>query len=302
MSHPHGSTTSFLVDSLAMTLLRDGYVLLRDLLPRTLAHQVAQECDAWFETDCQARRAHQSVVEWIDAEETGLTRLDLLRGRHIGLRAWERSPAVFALLAALLDDGKVLSSLEAFLGAHFVINDCMLRRQLIGQADGSRYELHRDTPYEFGIGVFLEDVGPGEGGTAIVPGSQFMPIPFRRLRSPATNDAVEMVGRGGDVYLFLGEAFHGVAATSGGNAARILLVGCHPGPAYFGPDPLNRLKPPAAEVLEALKPQLRSVFRREAATEDAPGPLYALIYDIRERLSAAHRILDPMLTDSADLI
>jgi hypothetical protein len=183
----------------------------------------------------------------------------------------------------LLTDPLSRGLLTALAGPRFKMRGYNIRRMTGAYDPPPAHEWHRDSPGEFGIGIFLTDVPPREhAATALVPGSHFYPydprwntmLPgafrgfdrlkgrdrhARRLEAEKLGQAAGAYGKRGDFYLFINDVWHGREPNLHGSQTMVALLGAFPTEFPF-PDAVP-LPPPA--VLEALPPVIREVVRQD---------------------------------------
>lgn len=178
-------------------LQADGFVLLRGVIPAD-----------W----CEALRAG------FDAAVLPNAQWPVPRGadwRH----AWlDDSPRVQAVCRL----PEVLAAAGALIGERFFLAQVEGREPLPG---GGHQGLHRDfsayRPDDTALAIaFLDDYGPGNGATRVVPGSH-------RLASfdfADTSAAVQLEGRAGDILVFTADLVHAGSLNVTGGRRRSLLM------------------------------------------------------------------------------
>lgn len=96
---------------------------------------------------------------------------------------------------------------------HLLGDDFYLDRSVVRRARGrcDRFYFHKDQHGDIGLTVLLNDLGPDEGATTVLPG-RFLTTPPTVFAVRNINDAqpdeVQMTGRAGDAYLFFRDIDH----------------------------------------------------------------------------------------------
>jgi hypothetical protein len=261
-------------------LRRDGFVVVPGFFPVAQVEQAHRELEACFEKDRQARRdAGVEEMAW----EGPCGRSQLSRPSHLLLDVYGRSPAFDAMFERLLTDPVSRGLITALAGPRFKMRGYNVRRMTGAYDPPPAHEWHRDSPGEFGMGIFLTDVLPREhAATALVPGSHLFPydprwhtmLPgafrgadvlkrrdaaARRLAAEKLQGASGAYGRRGDFYLFINDVWHGREPNLHGSQTMVALLGAYPTEFPF-PDLVPM---PPADVLDALPPAIREVVRQD---------------------------------------
>jgi hypothetical protein len=266
-------------------LKRDGFVFFRDFFPPTLARQAHDELVRWYDRDCRHREEND-----IDApvHEGPAGKSVKTEPSHLLIDVYGRSPALDQMVDRILTHAQSSAVFRAMIGNNYKFRGYNVRR-MTGQHDpGPKHpratalphEWHRDSPGEFGIGVFLTDVAPGgNAGTALMAGSHLYPycprwntlfcesyftgLDFKRrgikalarfnvfnhrLAKKLMPTAREATGRRGDFFFFLNDTWHGRYPNVHGQESMIVLIGGFPTEFPF-PD---NVTPPSAEVIQSL--------------------------------------------------
>lgn len=124
----------------------------------------------------------------------------------------------------------VLSAVGALIGERFFLAQVEGREPLPG---GGHQALHRDfsaqRPGDTALAiVFLDDYGPANGATRVVPGSH-------RLASFDFNDtsgAIQLSGKAGDILVFTADLVHAGSLNVTGGRRRSLLMSFFAAPIY----------------------------------------------------------------------
>ncbi len=274
------------------TLRRDGFVVVKDFLPVDQVVGAHQELEAWFEKDKEARKA-AGLPEHKFAWEGPAGRSQLTPPSHLLLDVYAKSPAFDGLFEKILTDPLSRGLLTALAGPRFKMRGYNIRRMTGAYNPAPAHEWHRDSPGEFGIGIFLTDVLPGEhAATALVPGSHLFPFdprwntlfpgPYpglqwfkghnqmsRKLAQVALKDAAGAYGKRGDFYLFINDVWHGREPNLRGSQTMVSLCGAFPTEFPY-PD---KVPVPPPEVLERLSPVIREVVRQDQPPNDGRDSL-----------------------------
>jgi len=190
-------------------LHRDGYALLRQVIPQ----QWLEHLRGVFETGVMPSG------QW-----------PVPRGpdwRHSQLDQDPRIQAVCRLPQVLMTAGELL-------GERFFLSQVEGRDPIAG---GGHQALHRDgsglRPGDtVSVLVYLDDFGPGNGATRIVPGSH---RPQPDVRPVDLNDeslAIQLAGHAGDALVFDAELVHAASRNLTGAPRRTLMVSYRAEPLY----------------------------------------------------------------------
>lgn len=239
-------------------LMRDGYVVIKDILPQDEVEKARQEMDKWFQKDVLARQ--ENNINEAHYPEGPFGHTILTEPSHLALNVYNKSPHFDALLQKVFSSEKVKSLVEAWNGPGYKVS-CVNIRYMTGAINPPpAHELHRDDPGSMNIGIMLTDVEEGDNGaTAVVPGSHWFTVdprwdclfeePFRLKKNPARSglnmfmkfnifnnkykkkalkSLTGVFGKQGDVYFFAnGEVWHGRLPNMHNRRAMICLIGLH---------------------------------------------------------------------------
>jgi ectoine hydroxylase-related dioxygenase (phytanoyl-CoA dioxygenase family) len=287
-------TGSVTTQSLAATVEKDGYVVVKSFLDKELVAQARRDLEAIYARDIEERRLRNADTPLF---AHGSTKSHLSAACHLVLRLPGRSKALDQCYEKIFSDPTTRDLIRAIAGDHVKIRD-MNCRYMTGADDPGDFlnpphEWHRDSPGELCIAVPLNEVPEGENGaTAVIAGSHRYPwdprwkglfgAPFYISRKPIKagpsvltrlNPFNRMLykrymknhtgtfAEPGDFYIFLNDTWHGRVANRHGAQAMIVMAGAFPTDFPF-PDNSDPFPP---EIIEELPP----VFRR-AVARDAP--------------------------------
>jgi hypothetical protein len=305
------------VSDISSEIERDGFYVFKNSLDPQLVDKARGEIQAWLDTDIRQRQDAGSDAPWFtgDAGTSILT-----KPTQILLDAYAKSPALDLLVEQVLSDPLSSGVLKQLAGENIKFRGYNVQR-MTGEPDprptvGSSpnpHEWHRDSPGEFGIALFLEDVpGPENGATSLVPGSHYFPYcprwnclfgpPFktkegtggldfflrfnianrmlgRRINSRATG----AYGKQGDFYFFINDVWHGREPNMNGRTGIKFMIGAFPSDEPF-PD---KVVPPDEATLAKLPPLVR-----KAASQASPAPSSETPNTILQRVRR-HRAENP---------
>jgi hypothetical protein len=187
-------------------LHHDGFVLLRQAIPAD-----------WL----------AGLREAFDAGVTPSSEWPVPRGRD-WRHAWlDLDPLVQATcrLPPLLD------AVGELVGARFFLAQVEGREPLPG---GGHQDLHRDLSSQrpgdtVNALVFLDDYGPDNGATRLVPASH---RPREGAPEAGEAQAIQLAGQAGDILVFDADLLHGASLHRGGPRRRSLLLGYFALPLY----------------------------------------------------------------------
>jgi hypothetical protein len=190
------------------TLQRDGYALLRQLVPATWLHALREAFEAGVLPS--ERWPVPRGADWRHA----LLDLDAT------VQATCRLPALLATAGALIGERFFLAQVEG-------------REPLPG---GGQQGLHRDFSSQrpgdtVNALVYLDDYDAGNGATRLVPGSH-------RPATGLTNELADesrarfVEGRAGDALVFDADLLHAASRNADGRRRRTLLIGYRAAPLH----------------------------------------------------------------------
>ena len=183
-------------------LHREGYVVLRGAIPgdwlaelRTTFDDAVRPSEAW-----PVPRGPGWRHAWLDLDPQ--------------VQALCRLPALLAAAGALIGERFFLAQVEG----REPLGGCGhqgLHRDLSAQRPG-------DTVNAL---AFLDDYGPHNGATRLVPGSHRPPAGGATADESREADAVTLAGRAGDVLVFDADLLHAAGLNTSGARRRTLLIG-----------------------------------------------------------------------------
>lgn len=294
------------------TLDRDGYVVLKGILPTAEVEKARQQLAQQFELDVQARQEKSFAEAFFADSPIGKT--ILTKPSHLALDMYGKSEVFDQLLEQMLAHPRVRKVVEAWCGPHFRIGSVNVR-YMTGEIDPPpAHELHRDGPYSMNLCIMLSDVEPGENAaTALVPGTHWSTIdprwdtlfeePFRLSKNPAQSGlsfflhwnifnnrlkarsfkkVTGAFGKQGDVYFFPnGEVWHGRLPNMNGRRTMICLMGCSAVTHESAAKPSTIPK----EVLTKLPPRLAQSLAGPFEINDDTDTLIDRLYKARKQAS-----------------
>jgi hypothetical protein len=272
-------------------LRRDGFVFFRQLYSPELARKAHDELKAWYDRDNQAREREGIRAEtWTGPAGTTVK----TEPTHLLIDAYGKSPALDRIVDTILTHPVSAAVFHKMVGEHYKFRGYNVRLMTGAFDPGPQspphtalpHEWHRDSPGEFGIGIFLTSMpAGGNGGTALLPGSHLYPYCPRwntlfnlkytaSLRPPVCGmslfarfnlfnrwlgrrlmkKAQEATGELGDCYFFMNDVWHGRYPNLHGRKGMIVLIGGFPTDFPF-PD---EVKSPPAQVINALPASIQA--------------------------------------------
>jgi hypothetical protein len=292
-------TSSESISTITAELEREGFYVFRDALDRDQIETARREISHWLQVDLKEREQTASDASW----HTGMAGTSILTNpTHLLLDAYAKSPALDQLVEKILTDPVAAGVLKELAGEDIKFRGYNIQR-MTGKADvrpgigvaPNPHEWHRDSPGEFGIALFLEDVpGPNNGATSLIAGSHFYPYcprwnclfgpPFftkkgrpglefflqynwanRLLGQRILKKATGAYGKQGDFYFFINDVWHGREPNTEGRSGIKVMIGAFPADDPF-PD---KVVPPSAETLSKLPFHVRVAASQKAAV--TPG-------------------------------
>ncbi|HWY88422.1 MAG TPA: hypothetical protein VNX28_17045 [Gemmataceae bacterium] len=299
----HVPDAADIVSEKTLEAKRDGFVFFRQLFSAELARQAHDELSAWYERD-NADREQKKNQESHNHGPAGLT--IKTPPSHLLIDAYTKSPALDKIVDKILTHPTTKGVLRRMVGEHVKFRGYNVRL-MTGNYDPGPvpslpreltlpHDWHRDSPGEFGIGIFLSDVPEGgNGGTALMRGSHMFPYcprwhtllnsywhttgasrikgrplfarfaVFNRLLGKLLRRrAVEAGGTHGDCYFFFNDVWHGRYQNLHGRQTMIVLIGCFPTEFPF-PD---EVKQSARDVLDRLPESIRKGLTAQPENKD----------------------------------
>jgi hypothetical protein len=282
---------------LVETLKRDGFVMFTKFFDLAQVERAFQEINSLFEMDLMDRKSCGTTKEHYDssAGHTVLT-----RPTHLLIDFYGKSPTFDAMFEKILSDPLSRSVLRQLAGEDIKLRGYNCTR-LTGEYDpapnigpaSNPHDWHRDSPGEFGFGIYLSDfAAPNQGTTSLIRGSHKFPFcprwnclfgvpyhngselflklnPFNRLLARRIlREATGAYGQRGDFYIFLNDTWHGREPNLNGHKGMRVMVGAFPGDVPY-PD---NVKPVHGDVLQKLPPNLRAVAPHKDALVSKPMP------------------------------
>ncbi len=265
------------------TLERDGFVVVPSFLDENLVNQAKLDLEEIYARDLEERKSRNADEPLFTH---GSTMTVLTPPSHLALRLPGKSAALDQCYEKILTDPMSSELLTKTVG-NFKMRDVNCR-YMTGSVDTGNFlngphELHRDSPGEFTIAIFLNEVSPGDNaGTEVVPGSHKYPwcprwnalfgVPFylnrKGVRGPENvprynifsrllhrffvkgHNAHGVYGKPGDFYIFLNDTWHGRVPNMHGQRGMIVMAGGFPTdypfpdePQPFDPVQLNKIPP-----------------------------------------------------------
>jgi hypothetical protein len=282
------------ISTIAAELEREGFYVFHNALDSEQVETARQEINRWLDVDVKEREEAASQEPW----HTGAAGTSILTNpTHLLLDAYAKSPALDQLVEKILTDPVAAGVLKELAGENIKFRGYNIQR-MTGKLDArpdigiapNPHEWHRDSPGEFGIALFLEDVpGPNNGATSLISGSHFYPYcprwncllgpPFltgngkrglrfflryswanRILGQRILKKATGAYGKQGDFYFFINDVWHGREPNTEGRSGIKMMIGAFPADDPF-PD---RVVPPSAETLAKLPLHVRLAASQEA--------------------------------------
>lgn len=168
------------ISDISSEIERNGFYVFKNSLEPQLVDKARAEIQAWLDRDIRERQDGGVEAAWF----TGDAGISILtKPTQILLDAYAKSPALDLLVEQVLSDPLSSGVLKQLAGENIKFRGYNVQR-MTGEPDPrpmigispNPHEWHRDSPGEFGIALFLEDIpGPENGATSLVPGSHYFP-------------------------------------------------------------------------------------------------------------------------------
>ena len=275
-------------NELIQVLQSDGLVMLRKVFDPAEVKLAYQECEKWLEIDLAERK--QKLHTAINFEGS-VGKSQLNPGKHILLDFYAKSATLDRLVNRFLTDPRIQTTLETMVGKNYKLRGYNIR-QMTGELDLSAMEWHRDNRGEFTLAFMLTESFPeGDGTTCYIPGSHryplcpnteaLIPSPHacfnpkigvfsRMLARKLVKKSKSAAGKEGDVYLFLGDLWHGRQPNVNGRKGTVLFIGLFPQEIPF-PHPVEI---PKDEVLDQLPAALRKIVNYDKLPKATEPPAF----------------------------
>ncbi len=325
------------VNTSLRSLENDGYYVFEGILSPDFVLPRRAEMATLLDQDVAYRAREQ--ITGADHTAAGYS-YSLTPEMHTMLFPAFQSKAAADIIEAVLTNAVVEQTIERAFGRHYRMRVDLVRRAS-GIDDGIDdfqlpHEWHRDTPGEFTLGVFLDDMSPAwSGGTTVLTGGTHY-LPYDPIwdfmfgeKSYTTkknyienknvfirpecrkieffNDMVkrrlikrveEIRGKVGDVYLFMNDVWHGRAPNKQGKQFMTMRFGGFPSDFAFKNDL------PLPGPIDILPPRLREAYRADQPVNDRSGLLVHRARegrpDILTRLARWEKSLAVACTEAQD--
>lgn len=264
-------------ENLREELKANGLVFIRNFIPREEALKIKSDIEKSVQQDLSEREAAKQIHGRFDGS-MGVSHNN--QGKHIITDFFGRSSQLDESMGKLFGD-ETVSRLLRFIGGDNLKLRGYNTRRMNGPENYSAMEWHRDNFGEFTIGIVLSDSGPSnDSATCYIPGShlypycpfvsaQFtMPVPIpprpiwerffsAKLEKQTTALAKDASGQPGDVYIFMGDLWHGRRHNFVSNHDVVFFIGLFPSEIAFPSH--AKVDIPSSEILEKLPVALRQV-------------------------------------------
>jgi ectoine hydroxylase-related dioxygenase (phytanoyl-CoA dioxygenase family) len=286
-------TASVTTQSLAATVEKDGYVVVKSLLDKGLVAQARRDLEAIYARDLEERRLRNDDTPLFTH---GSTKSNLTKTSHLVLGLPGKSKALDQCYEKIFSDPTTRDLIRAIAGDHIKIRDVNCRYMTGADDPGDflngPHEWHRDSNGEFCIAIPLNEVPQGENGaTAVIAGSHRYPwdprwkgmfgAPFYIGRDPLKRGPSALTrlnffnrwlfrrhmknhtgtfAEPGDFYIFLNDTWHGRVPNRHGARPMIVMAGAFATDFPFPDTPA----PFPAETIAQLPPTYRRAVSRDA--------------------------------------
>jgi hypothetical protein len=302
---------SMTAEGLLSTLERDGFVVVRSFLDEEVVARARRDLEALYAQDLE-ERCRRNADEPLFTH--GSTKSVLTQPSHLLLGLPGRSAALDECYEKIFSAALTKALLRGMAGEHFKLRDVNCRYMTGAHDEGDflnpPHEWHRDSPGEFCVAIFLNEVAPGDNAaTALVPGSHRFPWcprwnalfgepfyvdrdgrrglrwltrwnPFNRLLyRRRMGQQTGAFGKPGDFYIFLNDTWHGRMANRHGGRAMIAMAGGFPTDFPFPDEPA----PFDAGALARLPPNFQRAAARGAPVNREKNTIIQRMVSARRR-------------------
>jgi len=277
-------------------LKENGIVFVRNFISSADALEIKNDIEKSVQKDLSEREKPEQKYGRFDGS-SGITHNN--QGKHIITDFFGRSFKLDQSMGKLFEDENV-SRLLKFIGGENLKLRGYNTRRMNGPMNYSAMEWHRDNVGEFTIGIVLSEQGnTNDSATCFIPGSHLYPycpfttaqftmptpIPERpiwerffsaQLEKKTTANAQDALGQPGDVYIFMGDLWHGRRPNFAGNNDVVFFIGLFPSEVPFPSH--AKVDIPSDEILAKLPLSLRKLvdFRNTPANTEKNSYFYEL--------------------------
>lgn len=277
-------------------LKKNGVVFIRNFISSADALEIKKDIENYVQKDLIEREKSKQNFGRYEGE-VGITHNN--QGKHIITDFFGRSSKLDESIGKIFEDKNTANLFKFIGGEHLKLRGYNTRR-MNGPLNYSAMEWHRDNVGEFTIGLILDEAeGSNDSATCFIPGShlypycpfttaQFtmpIPIPERpiwqrffsdRLEKKTTALAQDAIGQPGDIYIFLGDLWHGRRPNLVSNNDIVFFIGLFPSEIPFPSH--AKVDIPSDEILKKLPAALRRVvdFRNTPPNADKNSYFYQL--------------------------
>jgi hypothetical protein len=277
-------------------LKKNGLVYIRNFISEQDSLQIRSDIEKHVERDLLQREKVKQIHGRFEGD-VGITHNN--SGKHIITDFFGRSLKLDESIGRLFDD-QTASKLFEFIGGKNLKLRGYNTRRMNGPINYSAMEWHRDNVGEFTIGIVLSEQGnSNDSATCYIPESHTYPYcPFTSaqfampapaparpiwerffssmLEKKTTALAKDAVGKPGDIYIFMGDLWHGRRPNYVGNNDVVFFIGLFPSEVPF-PSHAN-VDIPADDILAKLPLSLRRVvdFRNTPENKEKTSYFYEL--------------------------
>lgn len=221
------------------------------------------------------------------------------QGKHVITDFFGQCQMLDLAVGRIFEDPRI-SSLLKFVGGENLKLRGYNTRRMNGSLEFSAMEWHRDNVGEITIGILLNESGKtNDSATCFIPGSHLFPYcPFKEaqftmplpvpmkpkherlfsswLESKTTSSSQDAQGEPGDLYIFLGDLWHGRRPNFIGNHDMVFFIGLFPTEIPFPAH--SEVVIPAEDVLQKLPPTLRRLvdYKNTPLNKEKTSYIYEL--------------------------
>lgn len=256
---------------------KDGFLIIRNYFSKSDICGAKKDIDKNIDLDLKARNIEGLMYGRYEGS-AGVTHNN--QGRHIITDFFGRSEILENTVAKFFGDVNIKGLFEHIGGKHLKLRG-FNSRKLSGLKDYSAMEWHRDNYGEITVAIIMDSSNlSNDGATCVIPGSHTYPCcPFKDLNFEqpfpvpklpiwqrffssilerrVLKSAVDIVGEAGDVYIFLGDLWHGRRVNLVNNKGIVFFIGLFPSEIPFPQH--SKVNIPESSVLDRLPIELRNL-------------------------------------------